>query len=443
MGRSNKKYIWLIIILIVLIILTLGLMLYINQSDSFVETQTQDEVETSEEYIKDLEKVNNKKEYLNVKQCLDTFISTINQNSTIYYGYDENNNYTVIATEEVINTNIYSVLSQEYINKNGVTISNVRQFVYEIKKDCFYVPIDIYKKSEYGNIKTYAIYGVIEDMDYNPVSQSYLLLNIDKNNNTFSIEQLKSQEELNNIEIKNITSIENKINNVYEESGLLDENLITDYITTYKRLALAYPEIIYNNFLDDEYKIKKFNSLEKYKEYVNNNKENIKSINIEKYDISEQQGYTQYIAIDQNNKYYIFNVGDINDYKILLDAYTIDIPQFINKYNSASDVNKVGYNIQKFIDAINDEDYTYVYEKLDNTFKQNNFKTEEIFENYIKKNLYKNNIIEQNAEISSEGEVYIYNINVKNSKNQNEQKSMTVVMKLDKGTDFTMSFNIE
>mgnify|MGYP000081844256 CR=1 FL=1 len=48
--------------------------------------------------------------------------------------------------------------------------------------------------------------------------------------------------------------------------------------------------------------------------------------------------------------------------------------EFIEKYNSANEKTKVGLNIQKVFDAINNEDYEYVYNKLDNTFKQTNLK---------------------------------------------------------------------
>lgn len=441
--KKKNSYITLIFILLILIIITISLIIYLNNSEKYRNTMDLNQIDNSQEAIKELERVSNKKEYLRVKQCLNNFVSTINQNSSIYYGYDINNNYTIIAEQDVINTNLYSVLSSEYINKNSITIVNANNFVYEIKKDCFYIPIDIYEKNKNLNVKIYAVYGVIVDTDYNPMAQSYLILNIDEINNTFSVEQLKNKEELNSIEIKNIVSIENKINNVYHEAGIIDENIIIDYITTYKRLALAYPEIVYENYLDEEYKKEKFNSLEEFKEYVNNNKEEIKSINIQKYDVQEQNGYTQYTAIDQKEKNYIVNVTDINNFKILLDNYTIDTPQFVKTYNSSNEQSKVGYNIQKVVDAINNKDYSYVYKKLDNTFKQNNYQTEEIFENFIKNNLFEKNSIEKDTDVSNEGEIYIYEIKVKNLNNENEYKNMTVIMKLNEGTDFTMSFNIK
>ena len=150
--KKGKKhiYIWVICILILLIVITLCLIIALKKQADFSDTQKEVEIPAE---IEQAEKVNDKKEYLSVKQCLNKYVSAINKNSSSYYGYDKNNNYTIIAKEETINTNIYSVLSTEYIRKNAITIANVQNFVYEIKEYCFYIPIDIYKKGEYSNVK--------------------------------------------------------------------------------------------------------------------------------------------------------------------------------------------------------------------------------------------------------------------------------------------------
>ena len=38
--------------------------------------------------------------------------------------------------------------------------------------------------------------------------------------------------------------------------------------------------------------------------------------------------------------------------------------------------------------------------------------------------------------------IFLLQLNIKNSDNENEHKKMTVIMKLGEGTDFTMSFSI-
>ena len=106
------------------------------------------------------------------------------------------------------------------------------------------------------------------------------------------------------------------------------------------------------------------------------------------YQVTEEDGYTQYLLVDQNGKYYIANETAVMKYTTLLDTYTVDLPQFTESYNSANDSRKAGLNLQKVVDAINNNDYEYVYNKLDETFKSNNFPTLESFEQYSKQPIH-------------------------------------------------------
>jgi len=441
--KKERILISLMLILTILILIVIGIIINIEKDEGVLkETLAEDEIDTSEEYTNYFDVLKNKQEYINISESLNKFISAINQNSSTYYGYDKKGNYTNIVQESVINTNIYNILSEQYIKEKQITVENVKQHMYTIKQKCFYIPINIYKKAESENIKVYAIYGVIINTKYEPMMESYIILNLDENNNTFSVQKLNNKEEFNTIEIDKISSIDKKLNNIYKVSGQIEANLITNYITNYKRLSLAYPEIIYNNYIDEEYREEKFGSIEEYKKYVEDNKDKIKAINIEQYSIEEKEDYTQYICVDQNERYYILKTTSANDYKILLDTYTIDMPQFIEKYDKANSIDKVGYNIQKCIDAINNSDYSYVYNKLDETFKTNNYKTEEEFIKVIKQNLFEKNTISYNSS-TNEGYICIYNISVTNKENTEESTNMTVIMKLLDNRDFVMSFSFE
>ena len=127
-------------------------------------------------------------------------------------------------------------------------------------------------------------------------------------------------------------------------------------------------------------------------------------------------------------------------YNLILDTYTIDLPQFLEKYNKANSIEKCGYNIQKCIEAINNKDYRYVYNKLDEEFKNNNYQLQEQFENIIKEKLFNSNKV-SNASINNEGNTYIYNITVQDIENENNTQNMTIIMQLKEGTDFVMSFS--
>ena len=137
----------------------------------------------------------------------------------------------------------------------------------------------------------------------------------------------------------------------------------------------------------------------------------------------------------------MFNENGVMDFKMILDTYTIDLPQFIEKYNQANDETKVALNLQKVFEAINDEDYNYVYNKLDDTFKQNNFPTLESFEEYVKNNFYSKNTITK-ANYTMENDMYVYGLNISNADNENEFITKEFIVKLEEETDFVMSFNI-
>ena len=102
----------------------------------------------------------------------------------------------------------------------------------------------------------------------------------------------------------------------------------------------------------------------------------------------------------------------------------------------------MGMNIEKVIEAINQKDYQYVYSKLDDTFKQNNFPTLDSFIEYIQSNLFEYNKVEYD-EFTQDGDTSIYKAIIKNSKAENEDgKNITFVMKLLEDSNYVMSFSI-
>ena len=127
-------------------------------------------------------------------------------------------------------------------------------------------------------------------------------------------------------------------------------------------------------------------------------------------------------------------------YNIILDPYTIDLQAFIKEYNTSSNTMKVAMNIDKIKQAINDKDYKYVYSKLDETFKVNNYPTIDKLKDYIAINFFeKNEFSCENVE--DKNGTYIFKIKVSSANNESvEEKYINVIMRLNSGTDFVMSF---
>lgn len=226
--------------------------------------------------------------------------------------------------------------------------------------------------------------------------------------------------------------------NEFSIINISTNELVQMYFNNFKNIVVQEIEKSYN-LLDTEYREKKFGNIEEYKKYVENNKEIIFGSILASYQVQKNGENTRYICIDTNGNYYIFNETAIMDYTVILDTYTIDLPQFTEKYASATEQQKVALNIEKFIQAINDKSYYYAYNCLADSYKNNYFRTQEEFENYVKENFYSNSTVGYN-QFSIEGEVYTYSV-VLTNKETGEQMNKTFIVKLEEGTDFALSFN--
>ena len=220
------------------------------------------------------------------------------------------------------------------------------------------------------------------------------------------------------------------------------EDTAKEYMGRFKKITLANTNISYK-YLNEEYRDKKFENVNEYNQYIQNNNERIEQANLSKYKVNYEDDYLEFVCIDQNGYYYIFKQYSPLNYDVILDTYTIDSNEFIEKYNSVEDKVKVAMNINKIVTALNDKDYNYIYNKLDETFKNNNFSTSNKLEEYLNNNLFEENDVEYNEFEEKGNNIYTYKIQISNSDNEDETRNMTIVMKLGEDIDFTMSFSFE
>lgn len=226
--------------------------------------------------------------------------------------------------------------------------------------------------------------------------------------------------------------------NEFEFVRVNTEDIILKYFNKYKDNMFNDIEKAYNS-LDNVYKETKFGSINEYKAYIEKNREQLMVSTLSSYQINNNDGYTQYICIDNLGNYYIFKETAIMEYTVILDTYTIDLPEFIEKYNNGTEQQKVALNIEKFMQAINTKDYKYAYNCLADSFKNNYFKTQAEFENYARENFYENSTVEYN-QFESQGDIYTYSVILKD-KVSGEQKTKTFIMRLGEGTNFVLSFD--
>lgn len=449
----DKRVILKLIIIVVVtsIILTIALlMLQIKKNDNKGNGENIEygEFANAENFVDTYGKTEgngvDRQAYSDSINCITQYLKTINIKNDTYYTYDEKGNPVLAIDEEKIKENIYNLLSKNYISQNQITIQNIYDKIETLEVSTLFVPLEIAMVQD-GTIKSFAVSGLIESVqDFQVIGKRTMVVNIDMKNDTFSIEPIKEEiTDIQSIKINETeTTIAENTNNKYISITSNYEETVKDYTNLYKRLALGNPEKMYE-LLDEDYKQARFGSLEKFKQYIETNKTEIIGINPQQYQVTDGENNTQqYVIIDQNGHYYIVREKGVLDYSILLDTYTIDLPEFIAKYNNSTDEQKVLLNIQKFFEAINQQDYQFAYSKLDETFKNTNFGTLEEFEKYVQQNFFsKNKLAAGNAE--KQGNIYLYDITISDATGEDANtKKKNFVMQLKEGTDFVMSFGI-
>lgn len=452
MSRKNKLLL-AIFILLILIVAIIIIIKYIetNKDKKLLKQQEESYIYTLENpgmIINGLvpEELKNTSWYFTIKGCVDKYIEYI---------------------EEADSEAVYNLLDTEYIKNNKITQENVLKKVKESKLNVNY---RIKKMHQITGVK-YGTYYVKGNIDNTAV---YLIVNVDDNSEAFSIAHLSEEEYKNKIstpiqqEQQYEDSIERNSYNLVMYQRYSEEDTVEAYLQNYLENALFNPEVAYDT-LDLEYKQLKFKDINEYKEYINKNKEMLESMckstwktytdfdnseeyekyfakinrnGLDKYQVSEESNKKRYICIDTYGNYYVFYVSSIMNYTLLLDTYTVDLPEFTEKYYNAEDTEKMALNIQKIFDAMNNKDYKYVYGKLAESFKEKYFITLEDFEKYVQNNFFEENEVDYLVYQKESEEYYSYIIDVCN-KNTEDKKRIKIIMELKSGTDFVFSFNVE
>lgn len=443
---NSKKLKVILAILLLLLILIVSIILVLNNKKQKVTPETNTDIVKVDG---NLQLVNVRNNFYVVKNCINKFFTYY---SSIYYIEND----SLIQDEEAIASiekqkklnieAVYNMLDEEYITYNNITIDNLTTKLTEIEK--MSVNINrMYVSQKDENISIYFAYGKLNNTS---ISQSYdfsIMVKLDMLNQTFSVllkdyidknyQEIKVGE---NIEISYPEKIESNTYNTFDYEVITDETYITDVFKSFRDNMIYNKQIAYES-LDEEYRAKRFPTLEQFEKYVKNNIRKISVIKLLKYQKNKNDDGIQYICIDTKDNYYIINEISTMNCSFILDTYTIDLPQFVEKYQTSDNTNKVALNIEKIREAINVKDFEYVYNKTDETFINNNFKSYTDFENYLKSNLFEENSFEY-KNIQKQSNVYVATVTVTNKKNTGEEaKEIQIIMKLTDTTDYYISFN--
>ena len=440
MDKSLKKFKIAIIILIILLIIIIGLIFILRSKGEQYDGETQGELEFADDVENydlnaQVRKVTDIIQYYKIKDVLDRYfqeLNNINPNPQTDLQKEESNMSVSIVKK---------MLSEKYIRQNAITDEVI---VNEAKryKESSYVINNMYITEKTENMRIYLLEIEVEGMQ----EKIYFIIAEDYGNSSFEIygdSFVKANgysEKAENLQDMQVDRIEQNNFNKIQNVNVTNEEMAVNYFNDYKYKLLNNIEKAYSS-LDEEYRKNRFTDINEYKQYIQENIDILREIKPAQYIYNQYEDYNEYVCKDQYGNLYIFRENAIMDYALKLDTYTIMTDKFKQEYFAGNDNKKVVMNIDKFIQMINNYDYKAAYKVLNNTFKENNFKTEEEFKEYMQTTYYRYNDIVI-TDFSDENGTYIYKTTITNKQNSEETEQMNIIMRLNGGTDFEMSFEI-
>ena len=362
---------------------------------------------------------------------ISIILLTMNNNNLKNENEIQNQNQEIINVNNEIedNSNIQNVppdFSNDVSFQEYFTVSNC--ISKSLDETIIFSPISI-KKLNSGNVVNYTVYGVILDLNMNYIRDLNSIVKLDTKNLTFLLDNNKEQ----------LEKIESKNDNTFVYQELSDNYKFKQIFYNMKYLLLSKPEKFYN-YLEEDYRDKRFGSYDKFLNYFNNNKNHLLSIIPKNYKIGETINDVK--IRDQYGNWYEFKINGVLDYTVKLDNYIVMSEEDIEQYKKYDNGKKIKYNIQKWINMINSKDYEFAYNYLDETFKQQNYETLDKFKNLMQSKYpdYYDNV---SVQIKNEGSVYSSEVQLSVKDDEYADKYMTIIMKLKEGTDFVLSFDVQ
>ena len=441
--KNNHKIIkTIIIILIILICIILGSYFIIIKKLNKLNKDTSWSSDTTPVVLKqDIEEVTIRDWYYIMKNISEKYYEYIkNYNADSYYSKFEGNVTITEEDKQAIYKNIYDMLDTDYIKSNGISESDIKKILNEYKDSDDFIVNKIYSQ-DINDTTTEFWVDISLLKNHKKIGKDEVIVGkLDRKNGLFGIipVQISNKQIMqNNVNIST-NEIEKNLYNQYEYEKIDDEQVVKDFLAKYRDAALYNREDAYN-MLDEEYKEKRFQNYTEFSEYLDKNIKKIATLTFKKYIVNNESDYKEYICQDTDDNIYIFHEKAVMNYSIILDTYTMLLKQFTQKYDKADDNQKVAMNIEKIVQALNWKDTKYIYDKLDNTFRENKFSTLNDFDKYINNDFVSTYDLEYST-YSNENGIYVQNIILKDKKTQ-ESKNVTIIMKLKENYEFVMSFS--
>ena len=270
--------------------------------------------------------------------------------------------------------------------------------------------------------------------------RSYIII-LDVDQNTFAVRPVKGRESDSEklSLLNNLIGIPRTHYNVFTMPFKTDGNIAIEYYRRFKQMLINNPEEAYHK-LDTEFREARFDGVEDFIEFVQDNMDELVERDIERYSVSEVDGYREFVTLDQFGNIYLFRASGIMEFTVKIDTHTLIIRQFLNAFDSASEQGRALLNLQRITEALNHGDFRFAYNKLSPAFRDANFPTLDSFETYVR-NVLPRRFTVEHGRSTREGDVHSQVIRFvdRNSENVIEK---TFLVLLQQGTDFVYSFNI-
>lgn len=430
----KKIIISLIIFLLIILVIISVIILNIKNSD--IEDVNEPTNIPMEEQVQPMEMVQNAQEYYNVRAIILGYIyNIINGDSQtlmlqIYPDYIEE-----------FNINQDNILEKTQTILNGKEIEDILNFSIVVD--------NMYTTEIINNLNVYYAEGYLLDYVEKDKVPFKMVVYMDKINKTQYIvpeeyvekhNLSEKEKDLNNYNLE-IEDIPVTGYNSYSNTNISSNTLVVDYIKRFKEELIFSIDDSYK-LLNEEYRNSRFGSIENYKNYIQKNMAKIQRFSPSQFKMEEIEDKLFYTIKDEtNDNILILEQTAIMKFGIYLDRYTIDLPEITKSYNSGNDEVKLNINTEKLVEALNNKDYKYLYNKLNTTFKNNKFSDVNQFSSYISNKVFDNNAIED-VSYTKENEIYVCNIKLKNVDDKSKVTDLKVMIRLLEGTNFEISFEI-
>ncbi len=398
-------------------------------------TKENEDMYVEQELITQWEKVKYKYQYYTVQTLVERYVT-----------YIKDGIYDDTGIQEVSQEALYSIIDPTYLAE--FHIENVEELMKKYEG---------FEKYEEITVNDIYVYQISNDMNlyfvrgYLNIAQKEITLfvKLDMHNSAFSIfpeEYLKKYEYTEQTQdmeqIANTYIVANNYNK-FKMLSVSDERMTVIYFNQLKTTILTDASKGYE-YLDTEYREKRFGSEENYEAYLNKNKTELAQIEISSYLSNHYKDYNEYVCKDQYNNIYIFKETAVNEYTVQLDDYTLSDEELDAEYMKLSTQEKVANNVNKWVKMLNNRDYQAAFNVLDETFRTTNFENNvDKFEEYIRQELPQRYQFEL-KEYSNETGISIQKILMEDMTGTDATKiEKSIYMQLGENTDFVMSFDVK